>query len=82
MNDLINRNAAIKMFLDEGMSTAAVYIERMPPAHPGIEELSCSGCKWEFETAKECEECARVMMDNYKEAKKELTFFRTSKHCS
>lgn len=34
MNDLISRQSAIKMFLDEGMPTAAVYIERMEPAHP------------------------------------------------
>lgn len=32
MNDVISRKDAIKMFLDEGMPTAAVYIERMPPA--------------------------------------------------
>lgn len=36
MNDLISRQAAIKMFLDEGMPTAAVYIERMPPAQSSI----------------------------------------------
>lgn len=33
-DDLISRKAAIKMFLNEGMPTAAVYIERMKPAQP------------------------------------------------
>lgn len=31
-DDLISRQAAIKTLLDEGLITAAVYIERMPSA--------------------------------------------------
>lgn len=34
MNDLISRKATINFFLAEGMPTAAVYIERMPPVQP------------------------------------------------
>lgn len=32
MKDLIDRQAAIDFFLEKGMVTAAVYVERMPPA--------------------------------------------------
>lgn len=43
MNDVISRKGAINMFLNEGMPTAAVYIERMPPAQPFV---TCSDCKF------------------------------------
>lgn len=43
MNDLISKKEAIKIFLDEGMPTAAVYIERMKPAQPFVK---CSDCKF------------------------------------
>lgn len=34
MSDLISRQTAIYFFLDKGMITAAIYVERMPSAQP------------------------------------------------
>lgn len=44
MDDLISRKAAINLFLAEGMPTAAVYIERMPPAQPEVKEIGYVEC--------------------------------------
>ena len=34
MDELISKQGMIDFFLAEGMITAAIYAERMPPAHP------------------------------------------------
>lgn len=51
MDDLISRKAAIETLLDEGLITAAVYIERMPSAEKKGEWVilsdgwaECSSC--------------------------------------
>ena len=41
--DCISRQAAIDLFLAEGMITAAVYVERMPSAQPEI--IRCRDCQ-------------------------------------
>ncbi len=43
MDDLISRQAAIDFFKDQGMITAAIYMERMPSAQPEI--VRCRECK-------------------------------------
>lgn len=55
-------------------------LRELQSTQPGIEKLTCSKCKWEFEPgAVECETCIRIMTDNYEEAKKELTFSERQK---
>ena len=45
MNDLISRQAAIELFLAEGMVTAAIYVERMPSAQPHNKVNLCDTCR-------------------------------------
>lgn len=53
-DDLISRQAAIKTLLDEGLITAAVYIEHMPSA--GV-IIKCNECKhWDIEWIPACGE--------------------------
>ncbi len=59
-DDLISREYAIKTLLDEGLITAAVYIERMPSAD--LSEYSDKLWKTAYERGKaeaiiRCDEC-------------------------
>lgn len=63
MNDLISRQAAIDALGEQGLITAMVVVDRLPPVQP---VLTCKGCKYDgYYKHMRCRNCLRKERDLY-----------------